>query len=371
MVIDESFPLLATGAVLLITLLAEFLHGRRVRHVALLAFGPNQRPAVWARSAPLLRALALGALVWGTTTLLVLEPRGHSSSGDRLRREGDYEHVVLILDVSPSMRLVDSGPSRVQSRTQRTSDLLKSFFERVSLDNFRVSVVAVYNGAKPVVVDTSDFEVVRNILDDLPLHFAFPVGKTKLLEGIKVAAEVARPWNPGSTTLVLISDGDTVPATGMPRMPASVANVLVVGVGDPVTGKFIDGRQSRQDVSTLRQIATRLGGEFHNGNERHMSSSMIANLSRAGVESSFTKLTRRDYALACIAIGSALLAILPLLLHFLGTSWRPGVSRSSRSARSAGGGRRLRLPFMGRPDAPGALGGTFNLSDTSNRERGV
>ena len=44
------------------------------------------------------------------------------------------------------------------------------------------------------------------------------------------------------------------------RMPASVAGVLVVGVGDPQAGMFIDGHQSRQDVSTLRQIAARLRG---------------------------------------------------------------------------------------------------------------
>jgi hypothetical protein len=46
-----------------------------------------------------------------------------------------------------------------------------------------VSVVAVYNGAKPVVIDTKDFEVMRNILGDLPMHHAFRSGKTKLFDG--------------------------------------------------------------------------------------------------------------------------------------------------------------------------------------------
>ncbi len=69
----------------------------------------------------------------------------------------------------------------------------------------------------------------------------------------------------------MLSDGDTVPATGMPKMPASIADVLIVGVGDPRQGSFIDGRMSRQDASTLRQIAARLGGIYHDGNQKHIS----------------------------------------------------------------------------------------------------
>ncbi len=37
------------------------------------------------------------------------------------------------------------------------------------------------------------------------------------------------------------------------------------------------------------------------------------------------RLTRREYALIACAAGAAVLALLPLLLHLLGTSWRPGV----------------------------------------------
>ena len=36
---------------------------------------------------------------------------------------------------------------------------------------------------------------------------------------------------------------------GMPKAPPSVAGVLVSGVGDPVKGRFIAGRNSRQNVS--------------------------------------------------------------------------------------------------------------------------
>jgi Ca-activated chloride channel family protein len=275
---------------------------------------------VWA--APWLRIAALGALAWGLATLLLLMPKAHKSG---FIAENEYRHLLLVLDVSPSMRLQDAGPSGKQSRAQRTADILKSFFERIPIDRYRISIVATYTGAKPVVTNTTDMEVVRNILLDLPMQFAFKAGPTDIFAGLEEAARIARPWRPKSTTLVVVSDGDTVPATGMPKMPDSVANVVIVGVGDPVAGKFIDGHQSRQDASTLRQVAVRLGGTYHNGNEKHLSSDLLSRITAIPGQGVFEKLTRREYALiACIA-GGCVLALLPLALHYLGTRWIPGV----------------------------------------------
>jgi Ca-activated chloride channel family protein len=335
----QTLPLAAATLALVLAALAEALHARRVRRLAALAFGPLRRAAPWARSAPFLRAAACAGLAWGLATLVFLEPKRYSVGQEQARREGDPLHVLLVLDVSPSMRLVDAGPTKSQSRMQRARDLMESFFDRVPLEQYRVSVVAVYNGAKPVVIDTKDFEVIRNILGDLPMHYAFRSGKTQLFDGLEEAARIAKPWNPRSTTVLLVSDGDTVPPRGMPSMPASVRSVLVVGVGDPHTGKFIDGRQSRQDVPTLKQIAARLGGVFHNGNEKHLASSLVAEAAGLDEEDVLERLTRREYALAACAAGASLLALLPLLLHFFGTRWRPGAS-PGRAPGSAAAARR-------------------------------
>src|SRR5207248_1609601 len=127
-----------------------------------------------------------------------------------------------------------------------------------------------------------------------------------------------------ATTLVVVSDGDTVAATGMPKMPDSVAHVVVVGVGDPATGRFIDGHLSRQDASALRQLAVRLHGTYHNGNEKHLSTDLLRQVTLVGGQSVVERLTRREYALLACACGAAVLGLLPLLLHLAGTSWRPG-----------------------------------------------
>ena len=105
--------------------------------------------------------------------------------------------------------------------------------------------------------------------------------------------------------------------------------MVVVGVGDPRQGKFIDGRQSRQDTATLRQIAIRLGGVFHNGNEKHLSSETLRLITETSSQSQIEKLTEREYALIAIGLGAGILALLPLLLHYGGTGWRLG-ARSQR-----------------------------------------
>lgn len=321
--------LVATSAAIVLALLGEWLHARRVRRLARLAFGPTSRPAPWVRPATALRVLACGALAWGLATLMDVPPRVHSNDG---RTDEDFRRLLLVLDVSPSMRLRDAGPEGEQSRSHRARDVLDSLFQRVSIGRYRISVVAVYNGAKPVVIDTKDPEVVRNILGDLPMEYAFKPGKTRLLDGIAEASRIAKPWPNRSTLLVLVSDGDTVPATGMPPLPASISGVLVVGVGDPLAGKFIDGRQSRQDSSTLRQIANRLGGSFHNSNALHLPTDVIRELSEGAGTAETEKFTLREYALLAIALASAWLAFLPVLLHWFGTRWAPGVPARVDSA---------------------------------------
>ena len=309
--------------VVLLAVAAETLHARRIRRIAQLAFGPGQRPRIWARAAPFARVVSLGAIAWGLVTLMFIQPKVHRA--EKLDK-GKLRHLLLVLDVSPSMRLQDAGPTKKEARMERARGLMDSFFTRAPVP-FRTSVVGFYNGAKPVVVDTLDSEVVRNILGDLPMNYAFEIGQTNLFEGLSEAARMARPWEPGSTSVLILSDGDTVPASGMPKMPASVSRILVVGVGDTRSGSFIDGRQSRQDASTLRQVAVRLGGQYHDGNEKQIPTDMINAASQKLEAGPFEKLTRREYALIACFAGSLLLTLLSVALHAFGTPWRPGTPK--------------------------------------------
>ncbi len=318
-----------TAAVVIVALGAEAIHLFRTRRLAPLAFGARRKPAIWARFAPATRVVAIGLVAWGLCTLFLLKPKTHNSIQIDFAKQ---RHVMILLDVSPSMRLRDAGAAAEQSRMQRARVVLESFFDRVPIQQYKLSVVAFFSKAIPVVIDTKDMDVVKNVLNDLPMHQAFTGRKTDLFKSLAEAAQLTEAWQPKSTVLIVISDGDTVPASGMPKLPASIANVLVVGVGDPVKGKFIDGKNSRQDISTLRQVAARMSGEFHNGNVNHLSTAMIRELTSETAKTRFEDLTRREYALMAIAVGAGWLALLPLLLHQFGTRWRPGVRPRSSAA---------------------------------------
>lgn len=318
--------LLTLGAVI-VMLTAEFIHARRVRRLAALAFGPTGRPSPWTRLVPLLRVAAVAAVVWGLATLYFIPPKVHKLG---ILPENEYRDLLLVLDVSPSMRLADAGPEKKESRRKRASAILKSFFERAPMELYRTTIVAVYTEARPVVLRTTDPEVVRNVLEDLPMEYAFKSGPTNLITGVQEAVKIARPWRPRATTLVIVSDGDSIPPTGMPQLPASIGHVVVVGVGDPRVGQFISGHLSRQDVSSLRQLAVRLNGTYHDGNEKHLSTDLVQQVTLVSKQNPFERLTKREYALLALITGASVLSLLPLFLHLAGTSWRPGVQKIQR-----------------------------------------
>ncbi|MEL7496213.1 MAG: VWA domain-containing protein [Planctomycetota bacterium] len=315
-------PELITVGVMLLAIIGEWFHSTRVSKIRHLLFGPAGKGAWWTPLAPVIRILAITLATWGfCSLLLVVQARVHNLQEIP---ENDFKHMVLVVDVSPSMHLSDAGPEGSRSRRQRASDILESLFNRIPMRQFKISVIGVYTDAKPLLKDSKDHEVVRHIMEKMPMFHAFKPGKTKLMDGIKLAAEMVDDWNPKSTYVLVLTDGDTVPDTGMPTMPASVVDTVIVGIGDPTTGKFIDGHQSRQDVTTLRSVANRLRGTYHNGNQKHLTSQIVSKFVERQEDDDKNDWTRREWSIAAIILGSSLFSLLPLMLHYLGTGYRPG-----------------------------------------------
>ncbi len=319
-----SPAILISLAAAILTAGAELVHHRRILRVRHLAFGTGSPIPTPLYIASLLRVLALAALAWGATTLLFLPPKAHRNVQQEDVPAEERRHLVLLLDVSPSMRLKDAGSDPKISRTERASALIQSMLQRTADDKLHFTMVAVYNGAKPVVKEGRDIEVVLNFLDGLPLSSVFPTGKTRLFDGISEVATIAQDWPANSATLVIASDGDTVPASGMPKLPNSIGSTLVLGVGNPTKGTFIDGTQSRQDISTLSQIATRLGGSYHDGNRKHIPTDVLAGLGTLKMEKESPELTLREYSLIVIGVSSLLLALIPFMLHYHSGRFEPG-----------------------------------------------
>jgi Ca-activated chloride channel homolog len=308
--------MLTTGAIcaaaILLAGLAEWLHARRCARMAHLAFGPAARPRRWVAVTPWLRVASVGAVCWGLIILLQIDSAVWETG--QANEKQPKHHLAIALDVSPSMQLEDAGPQGSQRRAERARDVLHSIFERLEMRRTRVSILAFYSGARPVVVDAYDPEVIANIIDDLPMEHAFTPGKTNMYSGVKLAAETAKAWPAKSAALIVISDGDTLPETEPPSIPAAYAGTLVLGVGNAHHGLYIDGHSSRQDMDSLNRLALRLGGTYCDVNVKHVPSVDLARLDALLPATESSPVELRDLAIMAVLSGAAVLALLPLAL---------------------------------------------------------
>jgi Ca-activated chloride channel family protein len=110
-----------------------------------------------------------------------------------------------------------------------------------------------------------------------------------------------------------------------------VAQVLVLGVGNPRKGTFIDGHQSRQDPDVLRSLAGALRGEYLDINEKHLPTPKLGDLVVV-TPPPHRGLTLEEWALLAMAVGAAVLALLPVALEWAGTDWRVVPARRAGEA---------------------------------------
>jgi len=330
--IEIQIPIAVGFGVLLLVLGAEKLHGRRCRAVARLATGPTGRPRRWVGAVPIIKAILLGNMAWAVVTLIyasggVFSPR--ESAEDR-REHG--RHVVFVADLSPSMLLEDAGPDGDMTRAQRAHEVVDGILRRLESDVV-YSVIGFYTDALKVVVDAQDAELVRNVFDGLPVWFVMNAGKTDLGTGVRKAMEHLGEYPKESTTVFICTDGDTIQLGTIPKPPASVRRVYVLGVGNPNQGTFIDDHMSRQDSSILSALAGRLRGEYIDVNEKHISTLALGTLA-VGVGGAKSKYGLVDVAIFVFAAAAIAHALIPVLLEYLGSDWR--AVRVDRSAIARG-----------------------------------
>lgn len=301
---------------------AEHLHAKRIHLSGPLAFGPTFRPASWTQLLPALRGIIIAGAMWGLMTLISLD-----GSRSETKAQGEHQLFVL-LDVSPSMLIEDAGPDRNQSRAQRAADVLESVLNRAPGDHLKISLSAFYTAQKQLIQGSIDRNLILYMARDLPLHIAFKAGKTNLLEAINQTAAQCTPFKRRSTTLLVLSDGDTVSDTGLKALPPAIDRVIIAGVGDVAKGQFIDSHLSRQDTASLAQLARRLRGQFYDVNTRHLPSecltSILSTVSSKGLTGIDTKLT----AVTLISLAALLQALIPLLLHGAGAPRHPARTNS-------------------------------------------
>ncbi len=291
---------------------AEWMHQRRIARVAYLAFGAKGRGHSWIVVAPFVRVVNAALVAFGFMVLYLMEP----AAIEKEPTQKASKHLLVCLDASPSMYVADSGPDGKKKRAVWAGAVIQAILDRLDTETTRVTVFAVYTKSIPVIEETFDMNVVRNLLDGLPLFAAFDSGPTRLSSGINEALAYARKWGPRSATLVVISDGDSEEKIAVRSIPGSIADSIVIGVGDPTRPTMVSGHRSTQDTSSLKSLANKLKGIYHQGNNRHLPSEVLSRLSMVQPRMG-EGIGLREIALSCLVLGGcSLMLIGPALLLF-------------------------------------------------------
>ncbi len=316
-----ELPLAGAVVALLLALLAEWLQARRIRRVASLAFGPSGKARRWVRIVPWFRCLALSGIAWALLTLLADKPDAADSR--QPTAGGQTEHLVLVLDYSPSMTLSNAGPAAVQTRKERMRQVIGSVVDRTG-KQVCYTVLCFWTRPVPIVQKAFDPAIVRNILNDLPVEYALEPGKTDLGKAVNAALELVRDYPRKSVTLMICTDGDSTETEEIRPLPPAVKRALVLGVGDIQRGEVMDDHLSRQDPVALEALARHLNGRYLDVNTSHVPNGEIGHLCRADERPMARTLSRGEAALLVLAVLTILYAgVLPLALEFGGSDWRP------------------------------------------------
>jgi Ca-activated chloride channel homolog len=223
------------------------------------------RRRVWRRWVPL--AFLLLALVPAAGALA--RPRVHLSVPDQ------NATIVLLVDVSGSMRANDVEPTRLDAAVAA----MRTFLDRLPKE-FKVGLVAFSSEPEPLIAPTSDRGAVREAIGYLE-----PEAGTALGDGLQVALRmvqeslrkggyVRKAGQDVPGAIVLLSDGTqnrglVQPVQAARKARAAGIRVYPISLGTPsgrVTfgfGAFTNSVPVPPDPVTMREIAQTTGGQSY------------------------------------------------------------------------------------------------------------
>jgi Ca-activated chloride channel family protein len=267
-----------------------------------------ERRSSWARHVPaglLLASLAALCVALARPTVTVAAPQERAT-------------VVLVVDVSGSMRAEDVSPTRLDA----AREAMRSFVERVP-KKVQVALVAFSDGPEVVTPPTTDRELLRAGIDYLTPGFGTAIG-----DALARAVEVVTPASEGGavvqaprtedgkplSAVLLLSDGAQTRGTLSPAEGASRAQrakipiyTIALGTDEGTIEVFRFGEQRTipvpPDRVTLRQVAEATDGEYYDAPDAERLQSVYERLGsevgRADEE--------REVSVAFVAGGAALL----------------------------------------------------------------
>jgi Ca-activated chloride channel homolog len=303
------FLLVVLGLVGLYIVVALSRHRRMLRfaNMELLESVAPKRPSRWRHLPAILLVFALLAF-----TVAMAGPT-HDVRIPRNRAV-----VMLVIDVSQSMRATDVSPSRLAA----AQDAAKQFAGQLT-PGINLGLIAFAGTATVLVSPTTNHDATKTAIDKLQLADRTATGEgifTALQAIATVGAVIGGGDAPPPARIVLMSDGkETVPSNpDNPKGAYTAARtakdqgvpISTVSFGTPYGYVEINGQRLPVPVDdeTLKKMAELSGGESYNASSLEQLKAVFTNLQQQiGYET-----IKGDASVGWLRLGAAVLALAAL-----------------------------------------------------------
>ncbi|NJL15431.1 MAG: VWA domain-containing protein [Microscillaceae bacterium] len=188
-------------------------------------------------------------------------------SNQRIEQSSEGIDIVLIFDISESMRIEDFSPNRLEAAKKIGVDFIRG------RQYDRIGLVLFAGKAYSLAPLTTDYAMLETYLQSLN-PYMIPESGTAIGDALGVATNRLRDSKAVSKVMVMISDGDNSAGSLDPLTAAQLAayygiKIYAILVGQegtvPMPTKLFGGKkyvENTIDEKTMRQIAAASEGLF-------------------------------------------------------------------------------------------------------------
>ncbi len=238
-------------------------------------------PGNWKSHAHWVQAL----LLWSSVVLLIVALARPQERLTTVERNAEGIDIVLVLDLSTSMRAEDLKPNRFEAARM----VAKNFVDKRNSD--RIGLVTFAMKSFTVVPPTLDYRLLKSLIDDLEMGII--EDGTAIGMGIATAINRLKESEAESKVVILLTDGQNNAGEIDPVTAADLAKtfgikIYTIGAGthgtapypiqDPIFGKRYQNIQVDLDEEMLSSVAAMTGGKYYRATDETQLESIYAEI---------------------------------------------------------------------------------------------
>lgn len=208
-------------------------------------------------------------LIWAGITLLIIALARPQERLTTVERNAEGIDIVMVLDMSTSMRAEDLKPNRFEA----AREVAKDFVDKRNSD--RIGLVTFAMQSFTVVPPTLDYRLLKDLINDLEMGII--EDGTAIGMGISTAINRLKESQAESKVIILLTDGQNNAGEIDPVTAADLAltydiKIYTIGAGtrgtapypiqDPIFGRRYQNIEVNIDEEMLTSVAELTGGRY-------------------------------------------------------------------------------------------------------------